>query len=105
MTTLLEPPPPAAKPVRRTAADVVEALGVPADRVLVNPAPGMATEADCARCERPTELINATLVEKPVYNYFERRWIPNRVPHSGVCDRSVRCSNFDGRWVVPHVGW
>ena len=69
MTTLLEPPPPAATPVRRTAADVVEALGVPADRVLVNPAPGTATEADCARCERPTELINATLVEKPVNNF------------------------------------
>ena len=56
-------------PALRTASQFAAALGVSADRLIVNPAPGTATESDCARCERPTELINGTLVEKPVDNF------------------------------------
>ena len=85
MTAVLNPPPTSVEsaasatapldrttPPIRTAREVAAALGVSADRLIVTPAPGSATEADCARCERPTELINGTLVEKSV-NYFSSK--------------------------------
>jgi Uma2 family endonuclease len=56
----------------QTLADLLESLGdVPPDRVLWNPKPGTATEADLLReTERPRrrlcELIDRTLVEKPM---------------------------------------
>ena len=54
-----------------TLADVLHALGdVPPDRVLWNPRPGTATEADQLRYlnrdRRLVELIDGTLVEKPM---------------------------------------
>ena len=72
MTVIATPPQirrPAVPPAIRSAADVAAELGVPPERLVVNPAPGTATEEDCARCERPTELIDGTLVEKPVNNF------------------------------------
>ena len=67
-------PPPAAPPQRRfaTAAALLHFLGdVPPERVILDPLPGTATEADLLRlCEgtpkRLCELIDGTLVEKPV---------------------------------------
>src|SRR5262245_66598546 len=56
----------------RTFADLLEALGnVPADRILMHPAPGTATEEDViAAAEGPEkrlcELIDGVLVEKAV---------------------------------------
>ncbi len=54
-----------------TLADVLRALGdVPLDRVLWNPRPGTATEADQLRYiereDRLVELIDGILVEKPM---------------------------------------
>ena len=104
MSTAVAPPPPRpAGGPRRTAADVAAALGVPPDRLLVNPAPGTATEADAMRCERPTELIEGTLVAKPV-NYFSSKVAlqivlllgdhlrKNPVAELGGVDGSVRMS-------------
>jgi Uma2 family endonuclease len=53
----------------RTVADLLESLGdVPPDRVLLQPAPGTATEADLQRLphdmQRMCELIDGTLVMK-----------------------------------------
>ena len=55
-----------------TLADVLHALGdIPLDRILWNPRPGTATEADALRCadgepKRLVELIDGVLVEKPM---------------------------------------
>ena len=67
-------PTPPPRPARRfrTVADLLRALGdVPPERVVFDPLPGTATEADLLRlCEgtpkRLCELIDGTLVEKPV---------------------------------------
>ena len=71
MTTLTAPAPPtatASKP--RTVAELIERLGVPAGRILLDPPPGTATEADLLRLaggDGPMcELIDGVLVEKPV---------------------------------------
>ena len=81
MPTDLAPPPPAATPVPRRAAasrrylngrDFLAALGdVPIERVMFDPPPGTATERDLLhyvdgdeKCL--CELVNGTLVEKPV---------------------------------------
>ena len=76
MATVLERPPQTTPPTDsvatspvRTAGELAALLGVPAERLVINPAPGTATAEDCARCERPTELIDGTLVEKPVNNF------------------------------------
>lgn len=64
--------PPAAPVVtpRRTVADMLRELGdIPAHRVRMHPYPGTATETDAIRLmnsERTCELINGTLVEKPM---------------------------------------
>ncbi|HYH68850.1 MAG TPA: Uma2 family endonuclease [Urbifossiella sp.] len=56
-----------------TIADLLHALGdVPAGRVMWNPRPGTATEADLLRLldgypRRRVELIDGTLVEKPMW--------------------------------------
>lgn len=56
--------------LRPTIADLLEELGdVPAYRVLREPPPGTATEADCVRVNAHgvrCELVNGTLVEKPM---------------------------------------
>jgi Uma2 family endonuclease len=52
------------KPVP-TVADLLEHLGVPAQRVLLTPQPGRATEKDLLRCKlKLVELIDGVLVEK-----------------------------------------
>jgi Uma2 family endonuclease len=54
-----------------TVADLIKSLGdVPLDRVILNPHPGTATEKDLIRLQsiddRLYELVNGTLVEKPM---------------------------------------
>lgn len=62
------------KPFNGTAAELLNQLGVAADRVLLDPAPGTATEEDLlrvmARTDRLYELVEGTLVEK-VMGYME----------------------------------
>src|SRR5215212_3516506 len=73
MTTTANPPP--AAPVQyRTAAEWLHDLGdVPLERILFTPWPGTATEADMLRKveveKHLCELIDGTLVEKPVGLY------------------------------------
>ena len=75
--TLESPPPPVAVPVPptyETVADLLEQLGgIPASRVRWVPTPGTATEADAIAAEqrfgRLCELVDGTLVEKPVGLY------------------------------------
>jgi Uma2 family endonuclease len=60
-----------------TVADLLEALGdIPPERVRMQPPPGTATEADViaihAREKRLCELVDGTLVEKPM-GYDESR--------------------------------
>src|SRR3954468_15295915 len=71
MTATLPPPAPA--PPRRfgNAAEWLQAIGgVPLERIIFDPWPGTATEADLLRFvegdKRLCELIDGTLVEKPV---------------------------------------
>jgi Uma2 family endonuclease len=65
-------------PPARTVADLVRELGdIPANRILLHPAPGTATEADLLRAidgdnKVLCELVNGTLVEKPM-GYQESR--------------------------------
>jgi len=74
MTTTTPPQPPYAPPRYRTAADWLRELGdVPPERILFDPTPGTATEADLLRKveveKQLCELVNGTLVEKPVGLY------------------------------------
>ena len=66
MPRLPEPAPLA--PGVRTFADFARRLGVPADRILLRPPPGMANVSDALRVEREEnrqcELVAGTLVEK-----------------------------------------
>ncbi|HYE21288.1 MAG TPA: Uma2 family endonuclease [Tepidisphaeraceae bacterium] len=66
--TILDPPIP--RTSLRTVEDLLDDLGVPASRVLLNPAPGQATIQDVidihARTRRLCELVDGTLIEKPV---------------------------------------
>ena len=61
---------PAAYAANETVADLIHRLGdIPADRILLEPAPGTATEKDVARWldgpnKRLVELIDGVLVEK-----------------------------------------
>jgi Uma2 family endonuclease len=52
-----------------TIADLLDRLGVPPDRIRMNPPPGTATEADVLvtldRKERLCDLVDGVLVEKP----------------------------------------
>ena len=72
MTTLTAPAPPTATASRpRTVAELIERLGgIPAERILLDPPPGTATEADLLRLadgDGPVcELVDGVLVEKPV---------------------------------------
>src|SRR5687768_11349658 len=66
MTTLLAPP-----SAPRTLGDLLESLGgISPARVLLNPSPGRATVQDVVqvrdRDRRLCELVDGTLVEKPV---------------------------------------
>ncbi|NNJ26432.1 Uma2 family endonuclease [Alienimonas chondri] len=70
----LGPPVPTADPV--TAAEIVAQFGdVPLFRIVMDPAPGTATEADIDRIKRETgrlcELIDGTLIEKAVGAEFD----------------------------------
>jgi Uma2 family endonuclease len=71
-TTLPPPPPPAPTTSLRTLADLLRELGdIPAERVLLKPSPGTATEQDVVRLvdgdqKALVELVHGTLVEKPV---------------------------------------
>jgi Uma2 family endonuclease len=65
------------------AAELQPALwGIPLHRIIMNPAPGTATEADLLRLverdKRLCELIDGTLVEKPV-GMFESRIAANLI--------------------------
>ena len=54
-------------PPRKTLAELLHELGgVPAHRVRLYPYPGTATEADADRARPRCELVNGTLVEKPM---------------------------------------
>lgn len=73
MTTIarpIPPPPPADKAAPfDTLDELIDALGVPASRILLNPPIGTATEADVVRHvdgepKRLVELVDGTLVEK-----------------------------------------
>jgi Uma2 family endonuclease len=77
--TLTAPPQTAVRAPRRfqNAAELQDALwGIPLERIILDPPPGTATEADLLRLverdKRLCELIDGTLVEKPV-GMFESR--------------------------------
>lgn len=54
-----------------TVADLLVRLGnIPAERVRFHPIPGTATEKHLLALDRPCELVEGTLVEKPV-GYYE----------------------------------
>src|SRR5438128_6631115 len=80
MTQLAAPPTPPVPPVSpfKTVADLLYQLGdVPPQRVLLDPWPGTATEADVIRYvdgddKHLVELIDGTLVEKPMGQYEAR---------------------------------
>src|SRR5438445_10449939 len=80
MTQLAAPPTPPVPPVSpfKTVADLLYQLGdVPPQRVLLDPGPGTATEADVVRYvdgddKRLVELIDGTLVEKTMGQYESR---------------------------------
>ncbi|MBX9681148.1 MAG: Uma2 family endonuclease [Gemmataceae bacterium] len=55
-----------------TVADLLDQLGVPAERVLLRPPPGEATERDLLLQKRRCELIDGVLVEKAM-GWFESR--------------------------------
>jgi len=71
MTTLAAPSPVTPRPRFANAAEWLRALGgVPLERIVFDPWPGSATEADLLRFverdKRLCELVDGTLVEKPV---------------------------------------
>jgi Uma2 family endonuclease len=71
MTIAMPPKPPAPHTRFRTAVEWLHDLGnVPLERIRFDPWPGSATEADVVRLEerenRLCELVNGTLVEKPM---------------------------------------
>ena len=72
MTAVVEPTPPSTPTTVKTLADLLERLGVPAERVWLNPPPGQATEADVIyaddHLDRLCELVDGTLVEKAMGN-------------------------------------
>ena len=70
-SALTSPPPVAQRPRFRDADEWVRDLGnVPLHRILLDPPPGTATVADVIRLShhenRGVELVNGTLVEKPM---------------------------------------
>src|SRR5215216_6908101 len=78
MSAVISPPQAPAAPKIDTVADLLHQLGdIPASRVLWDPIPGTATEADVVRHvdgpeRRLVELIDGTLVEKPM-GFYEAR--------------------------------
>jgi Uma2 family endonuclease len=85
MTAPAIPAPALGGPTTQTVADLLRELGeilrelgeIPPERVLWNPRPGTATEADLIACvdgadKRLVELVDGTLVEKPLGHYESR---------------------------------
>jgi Uma2 family endonuclease len=78
MSTAAPPSPAPAGAAIQTVADLLHQLGdIPPQRVLWNPRPGTATEADAIRFidgdeKRLVELVDGTLVEKPMGQYQAR---------------------------------
>jgi len=71
ITARFTPPPAPSRETPKTMADLLRALGgVPAERVLLDPAPGTATEQSLLRVVEGentlVEMVDGTLVEKPV---------------------------------------
>jgi len=66
-----------------TVAELLDALHVPPQRVLLRPAPGLATEDDLLRNPRLCELIDGVLVEKAM-GWYESRLAAVLI---GVLDR------------------
>lgn len=82
--TLIESHPPVRQVRYRNAQEWWDALGqVPLDRIVFDPLPGSATEADVVRLDdhedRLCELIDGTLVEKPMG--FVESLIAMRIVH------------------------
>lgn len=72
-TIAVEPPEPIEEVAVETMADVIDRLGgIPAERILMRPAPGTATEADVVRFKL-CELIDGTIVRKAAMGFFESR--------------------------------
>lgn len=114
--------PPAPLPTGRRFANAAEWLralgGVPLDRVVMDPWPGTATEADLLRLverdKRLCELIDGTLVEKPM-GYWEAmittrlsRHLGNFVEPRGLglvsgADSTMRMAS--GRVRLPDVAY
>src|SRR5688572_3541181 len=88
--TLTASPQTAVRAPRRfqNAAELQHALwGIPLERIILDPPPGTATEADLLRLverdKRLCELIDGTLVEKPV-GMFESRIATNLMIQLGA---------------------
>ncbi len=116
MTVATRKSPPIPPP--RTVADLLKRLGVPASRILLDPAPGTATEADVIRIrdtqDRLCELVEGVLVEKAM-GFDEARlafligqWIGNHIDALDLgivvgADGAVRL--FPGLLRVPDVAF
>lgn len=118
MTAIAPTPSPAAPVPRfRNAAELLHALGdVPPERVLMDPLPGTATERDLLvlveRDKRLVELIDGTLVEKPVgldeariatlVSHLLNAWIiPRKLGIVAGADATLRMNS--GRIRLPEV--
>lgn len=55
-----------------TVADLINRLAVPAERILLSPPPGTATEQDLLQSPRLCELVDGILVEKAM-GFYESR--------------------------------
>jgi Uma2 family endonuclease len=121
MTAIAAPPTPSRfQPPRPFAngAEWLHALGdVPLERVIFDPWPGTATEADLLRLverdKRLCELIDGTLVEKPVglyesfiaanlIAYLNMFVLPRKLGAVGGADSTLRMA-FTGRVRLPDV--
>lgn len=74
MSTVLNEPKRSAKRQTETLADLIGRLGdIPPERIRLWPSPGTATERDLESCpedqSRLVELVEGTLVEKPMGNF------------------------------------
>ncbi|MBX3442797.1 MAG: Uma2 family endonuclease [Planctomyces sp.] len=113
MPVVLEAEPVVADVLRETVADLVSRLGgIPLDRILLNPPPGRATEADAVRLKN-CELIDGILVEMAMgwgesawgsvlIGRIERQLAGNRIAVVAGADGLARLR--EGRVRIPDVG-